>query len=197
MKNIRRLLSLSFAVAALAAAPTGARADETATPPPAATSSGGIFSPTSGPFGEAHQLVYSIVSPNEFPFELSKTGDGDWHFVLRPAADYFIIRNVSVGGIVSVAAGGGSSDVGVGVRAGYNLAISGLVSFWPRAGIFYHHYSPETGPGGSQTFFDVTAPFLFHLVPHFFLGVGPMFHAPIQGGGDATYGLTAIVGGWL
>jgi hypothetical protein len=45
-------------------------------------------------------------------------------------------------------------------------------------------------------------PFLFHFVPHFFLGVGPFFSQPLtnsaaMGNKDATFGLTAIVGGYF
>lgn len=181
-------LALTVAGASVARAQDGVAAA-----PPAATGAA---------FGQAGQWVYSIAGENEFPFRISKTGDGDWNMVVRPAIDTFLIRSVSVGAIVTLAKSGGFSDVGIGVRAGYNLPITNLVSFWPRAGVYYHHQSTDNGPSFGETSIGINAPFLFHLVPHAFLGVGPFFSLPVQNsdsmaGKDATYGLTAIIGGWL
>lgn len=187
--------AVCFVTALVAAAP--ARAQDGA---PVTTSSSPPVR-AGGPFGQAGQWVYSISGPEEFPFWLKKTGDGAWNLVLRPSIDTFLISSVSVGGIVSLAKDGDSSDVGVGARAGYNLGISSLVSFWARAGVYFHHWS--SGPNsGNETIFEVKAPFLFHVVPHAFVGAGPFFSMPVQNsdsmaGKDATYGLTAIVGGWI
>ena len=164
-------------------------------------SSRASFGTGGGPFGEARQWVYSISTPDEFPFWLRKTGGGDWDLTVRPSLDVFLIRNVSVGGVVTMSSNGGGSDVGLGVRAGYNVPLTSLVSIWMRGGLYFHHTTVNLGPDNNQTVMDLTFPFLFHLVPHFFLGAGPFFHLPLQntmmGGTDATYGLTAIVGGWF
>lgn len=189
----RFIIALPFALTV--AGTSAARAqDGVAAAPPAA--------PAGAAFGQARQWVYSIAGENEFPFRISKTGDGDWSMVVRPAIDTFLIRSVSVGAIVTLGKDGGGSDVGIGVRAGYNLPITNLVSFWPRAGVYYHHYSINNGPSGGETSIGINAPFLFHVLPQAFAGVGPFFSLPVQNsdsmaGKDATYGLTAIVGGWL
>jgi hypothetical protein len=205
MTNRKVTLVLAATTTILCFAATTAHADETSpsspTAPDAAGSSDAAFRPSGGRFGEAGQWVYSITSADEFPFRLTKTGGSSWDLVLRPGADTFISRNVSVGGIVTLASNGGGSDIGIGARAGYNVSLTSLVSIWIRGGLYFHHTSVNNGPRDSQTVMDLTVPFVFHFVPHFLAGVGPMFHLPIQQTGtdnkDATFGLTAIVGGWL
>jgi len=121
-----------------------------------------------------------------------------WQLHLQPSADFFIVPNVSVGGLIGYTHDSGppSSDFfNLGVRAGYNLAITEAVSFWPKVGITVGH---AFGSGGNtSTQLTIFAPFLFHLVPHFFLGVGPDFELPLNGGGGNGYGLQTVVGGWF
>ena len=187
----------------LAVTATDARAQTE--PPPGGTSGSGMAiaapAPSAGPFGQQGQWAYSITSPDEFPFILSKTGGGDWNLAFRPAADTFIAPNVSVGGIVAYSHGGGFTDIGVGVRGGYNISLSSLVSVWLRGGLFFHRTSVNNGPTDTQTLIDFKVPFLFHVVPHFLMGVGPFFSLPIQqsamGNKEATFGLLALVGGYL
>jgi hypothetical protein len=192
------LVAFTLAVAALAG-PRAARAQDGAAVP-ATTVSGTSFG--GGSFGQAGQWVYSIAGENEFPFSLSKTGDGDWSLTLRPGVDYFIIRSLSIGGIVALHKDGGASSIGLGARVGYNIPITSLVSFWARGGVFVNSYDVNNGPNGVQTSIGINAPFLFHVLPHAFAGVGPFFSLPVQdsdamAGKDATFGLTAILGGWL
>ncbi len=153
--------------------------------------------PAASAFGAAGQWVYSLSDPGEFPFFVLKTGSNPWHVLVQPSADTFIVPNVSVGGLLKFERNNGTTDVGVGLRAGYDLHFTSLVSLWIRGGLYYHHYSPNNGPSGSETHLDIKLPALFHLVPHFFLGVGPTISLPLQGGGDSTFGLGAIVGGYL
>lgn len=192
---IRVALVVAFASLA-AAVPCVAAAEETA-----AASRGGspldAVAPAAGAFGATGQWVYSLSDPAEFPFLLLKTGNSPWHVLIQPSADTFIAPNVSVGGLLKFERSNGTTDVGVGVRAGYDLHFTSLVSLWMRGGIFYNHYSVNNGPSGSNTSLDIKLPVLFHLVPHFFLGVGPTVGLPLQGGGDTTFGLGAIVGGYL
>jgi hypothetical protein len=120
-----------------------------------------------------------------------------WELHLQPAFDYFIATNVSVGGLIGFTHDSGNPDrnaFDIGVRAGYNLAISVPVTFWPTAGIFIHR---EFGTNGSTSAsLNIFAPFLFHLVPHLFVGVGPDFELPLNGGGTG-YGVRTVVGGWF
>lgn len=205
------LFAASIVAAVPSLLPATARADE-ATPPAGAEtttgssggssegSSGGSFRRSAGSFGAAGQWVFSISSGDEFPLRWSKTGEDDWNLVFRPSLDTFVVPNVSVGGVVTLSTNAGSSDVGIGARAGYNVALTSLVSIWIRGGLYYHHLTINNGPTINETVFDLNVPFLFHLVPHFFIGLGPFFHLPLAHTMDntaATYGLTATVGGWL
>jgi len=178
-------------------------------PPPAASGStsaqaagSGIFTINSGPFGDASQMVVSISSEGEFPFSFSKTGGGSWNLRLRPSLDYFIQPKVSVGGIIVLDKDGGGSTIGLGARAGYNVALSSLVSIWVRGGLDVFRTSPNNGPTTTVTDLNINVPFLFHFQPHFLLGVGPFFSLPLtnsaaMGAKDPTYGLTALVGGYF
>ena len=196
-----RVASAAVACAALAALSPGgvarlALADEVTTPDRTASPLDAV-APAASTFGATGQWVYSLSDPNEFPFFLLKSGSNPWHVLVQPSADTFIAPNVSVGGLLKFERNNGTTDVGVGLRAGYDLHFTSLVSLWIRGGLFYHHYSPNNGPSGSETHLDIKVPVLFHLVPHFFLGVGPTISLPLQGGGDSTFGLGAIVGGYL
>ena len=140
------------------------------------------------------------------PGEFVITGDFEGHLVkgyelrLHPSLDYFIAPNVSVGGVVGLTYHSGdpsTTTVDLGARAGYNLGITPQVSFWPMVGIFYSHTSVSNNMGGgSSTVLAINAPFLFHIVPHFFVGAGPFFDLPLDSGGN-NYGLQTVVGGWF
>jgi hypothetical protein len=142
-----------------------------------------------GAFGATGQIVITG--------ELEAHLHNGWQLHLQPSADYFIATNVSIGGLIGFThnSGNPSTDFfNLGVRAGYNLAISDPVTFWPRVGITVGHLF---GTGGStSTQLTIFAPFLFHLVPHLFVGAGPDFELPLNGGGTG-YGLQTVVGGWF
>jgi hypothetical protein len=142
-----------------------------------------------GPFGAAGQVVITG--------ELEAHLRSGWELHLQPSADYFIVPNVSVGGVIGYLHHSGNPALDVfnlGARAGYNLGINPVASFWPMVGI---SVSRQFGSGGSTTT-DLTifAPFLYHLVPHLFIGLGPQFDLALNGGGN-TYGLQSVVGGWF
>jgi hypothetical protein len=120
-----------------------------------------------------------------------------WELRLHPAADYFIVNNVSVGGAIGLQYDSGNPSttiVDIGARVGFNLNIVDRVGFWPTAGIFYVHVSGR--PATNSTAFRVFAPFLFHIVPHLFVGLGPSFGLDLGGGGN-SYGIDSVVGGWF
>ena len=124
-------------------------------------------------------------------------GPSSWTFTLAPAADYFVIQGLSIGGMVSYAhthqsfgnTPGGSAtndqdNFGIGARVGYNIPITDLLSFWPKVGLIFNVTSGSSGgstttPGPNNGYsgnaFDVQlyAPLLLHLAPHFFMGLGP------------------------
>jgi hypothetical protein len=121
-----------------------------------------------------------------------------WELHLQPSADYFIATNVSVGATIGFTHDSGNpafNAFNLGVRAGYNLAISDPVTFWPMVGI---NVDKVFGTGGNTaTQLTIFAPFLFHLVPHLFVGAGPDFELALSGGGGNGYGLQTVVGGWF
>jgi hypothetical protein len=200
--RLASLLAIVCAPLSGLAGGSAANAQEEAAPPPAPSSGGGIFTVSSGPFGDARQMAFSMSSEGEFPFSFSKTGGGSWSLRLRPSLDYFVQSRVSVGGIIVLAKDGGSSTIGLGARAGYNVPLGSLVSLWVRGGLDISRTSPNNGPSTTITALSIEAPFLFHFAPHFLLGAGPFFSVPLtnsaaMGAKDPTYGLTALVGGYF
>jgi hypothetical protein len=142
-----------------------------------------------------------MATPDEFPFWLFKTGGSDWDLKVQPSADTFIAPDLSVGGVVRFHTNGAFTDVGLGGRAGYAIPLGARASLWLRGGVFFHRTSFSGGGSSTETVLDLRAPFLFHIAPPFFVGVGPFVALPIQRSDDspkdATFGLMAIVGGYL
>lgn len=154
------------------------------------------------------------------------TNSSGWVLTLAPAADYFVIQGLSIGGQIqyshahtstsSTTPGGGSSSTdadlfGIFARVGYNIPIMDLLSWWPKVGIGFVDASLNSGGvSGSANAFDlqIFAPLLLHLAPHFFAGLGPYLQTDLSasassGGHSATdypkqtsYGLMFTIGGW-
>src|SRR5262249_16797846 len=104
-------------------------------------------------FGVAGQLAISsdIGASVEHQFQ----GRGSTTVVLHPAADYFLIDHLSLGGYVhlGVQSGGGTAvtSFGVGPRIGVNIDLSSRFSFWPKAGVAFNHTSVSPpAPAPSQ-----------------------------------------------
>lgn len=147
-----------------------------------------------GGFGAVGQWVIS----GELQLSMEKVSGGNTTFLVQPALDYFIMPNLSVGGVVGLRVTTGDptqTSVSLGARAGYNLAIANLITFWPQAGLYLSHYSAGSD-SDTSTSLGVFAPFLYHVVPHLFVGLGPFFDQPL-GDGSATFGIHSVVGGWL
>jgi hypothetical protein len=135
---------------------------------------------------------------------------------LAPAADFFVVQGLSVGGQflyahTEIQGFQNSADsFGISPRVGYNIALGDTFSFWPKVGFAYTTMSFSNN-GGSQNFVSIGAfaPFLVHPAKHFFLGVGPgvetdlsRSRSPANGPSVdqtkvTTYGVTFVVGGWL
>ena len=170
---VRLVASFAFLAAGLALAPSSARAQ-----------GGGFGAP-----GE-------IVIRGDFEGHLRN----GWELRLHPSIDYFIAPNVSVGGLVGLQYNSGNpsrTTVDLGIRAGYDLAIANQLTFWPTVGIVYSHTSLSNNMGsGSSTNLEIFAPFLYHIVPHFFVGAGPIFDLSLDNNGNG-YGLQTTIGGWF
>jgi hypothetical protein len=146
-------------------------------------------------------------------------------FVFAPAADYFVLPRLSVGGQILYAhvsgtapspVGGGtvsvSGDVwGFSPRVGYDLNFGNRVSFWPKVYVEYSNSSMSTGGpsvNSNRLALGLYAPVLFHPVPHFYAGVGPNLATDLSSGvsiggqsGDGPkttqYGVLVTLGGWF
>jgi hypothetical protein len=155
---------------------------------------------SAGGFGSTGQIVISQDMRGSIGYT-SVSGSGDNFFiVLQPAADYFFKENLSLGGSVTLATafqrGEDPLTVGLGVRAGYNIPMNSTVSVWPRLGLSVAHTNEF---GGDRTYLEIslTAPFLVHLAPHFFVGGGPGLITQIGDDTVATLSVTTLVGGYF
>jgi hypothetical protein len=133
---------------------------------------------------------------------------------LAPAADYFVIENLSVGGSIGVqytkAGESHGSRFTIGPRVGYNFELSRLLSVWPRLGINYAHTggdSPTLARNQSAAIGNndnngvallIFVPLMVHPAPHFFAGLGPFVETDMSGDNRATsWGIRLTLGGWI
>jgi hypothetical protein len=156
-------------------------------------------SPSAG-FGPIGQWVLSLRTTPDGGFLFFRNhSPGDWELSLHPAIDYFITGNVSVGGVVGIGyspADMGTTDLDIGARAGFNLTMNDHLGLWPNAGLSAH-YKNTMHVSNTSTELNVFAPFLYHPVPHFFVGLGPSFALQLSGGSGKVYGVDFMLGGWL
>jgi hypothetical protein len=156
-------------------------------------------SPSAG-FAAMGQWVLTMKTSGDDGYVFfHKPSGGDWTLALHPAIDYFITSSVSLGALFGYRyspAATGTTVLDLGGRAGFNLNINDHLGFWPTAG-FALNVDSENHTTHTTTSFGVFAPFLYHLVPHLFVGVGPSFSVLMSGGSGKTYGLDFTLGGWL
>jgi hypothetical protein len=200
MKLGLRAVSLSAAIAASFVAGDALAADDTS---------------NAEAFGAQGHLAVS----SDAGFSLTHTSIGDnggdsTNVLFMPAADYFVIQNLSLGGFVGVDYLSFGNDVStttftIGPRVGYDIALADKFSFWPRGGFFFDSVSLSTTTtinGMSQTSsastthlgLNLSAPFLYHPVPHFFLGIGPLLSTDLTGDRkQTTFGAGFTIGGYF
>jgi len=122
---------------------------------------------------------------------LDNNGGSGSAFVVAPAFDAFAIDNFSLGGNLLVGlinpphgnTGSGQTITvfGIAPRVGYNFPISDVISFWPKIFFGFAEASANNSGGSSNTTaIGAYAPFLFHVVPHFFIGIGPNFSTQLS-----------------
>jgi hypothetical protein len=192
-----------FAFTLLALAASTARAQD---PPPPPEANPAPFAPVparGGGFGAAGEWVLTMQTAfggtsGGFLF-LHKASGGGSEIAVHPAVDYFLNSTVSVGGVVGVdSVSGGSTNLGLGARAGFNLSINEHVGFWPTAGVFASHTSDSSNhTSSSSAGLEVFAPFLYHLAPHFFVGLGPSFDISFNNNQQKDFGIDFVIGGWI
>jgi hypothetical protein len=167
----------------------------------------------------------TLVISSDMNLELAgqSTNDGgpsSWTFVVAPAADYFVIQGLSLGGQIGfththlretddtgVVTSTDGNTFSVAARVGYDLPLGDLLSFWPKAGLLFGVTS-LAGVNGNALDVVVYAPLLLHLAPHFFVGLGPGVQTDLtvsasQNGQSVqnpqkttSYGLYFTIGGW-
>jgi hypothetical protein len=165
-------------------------------------------------FGEARQWAFSSDAALSLQRTTLSDVDGATTTVtLAPAADYFVIRNLSVGGVVgltySKTGENTSTRFTLGPRVGYNLGISRVLSIWPKVGFSFAHTNSkvETEVAGMKVSTEVDSnaialnlfvPIMLHPAPHFFAGFGPFLDTDLSGDNQSTtWGLKLTLGGWL
>lgn len=155
-------------------------------------------SPSAG-FAAVGQWVLTMKTTDDEGYVFfHKASGGDWSLSVHPALDYFIVNSVSLGatvGFTYLSADTGTTVFDLGGRAGFNLNINDNLGFWPTAGVALR--VSRNRDTNTSTTFGIFAPFLYHLVPHLFVGLGPSFAAALSGGDGKTYGLDFVLGGWL
>ena len=200
-----------------------------APPPPTAPGGGGGDVGTSANFGDRGHIVitgaasvafeYISVSP---PSGSMSSSASSTTVIFEPELDYFVAPNISIGGGVeylheSIGSGGMTavteSAYGLIARAGYHLPLGPQIGLWLRGGFGYASATFDPG-GGNPTSsssvlqLEISAPLMFHPVPHFFVGIGPILStdlsSSVSSGGMSmdsnkrtVFGLTSMIGGWL
>ncbi len=140
----------------------------------------------------------------------STSGVSTFKFTLRPAVDYFVIDNLSLGAVFGIdyrsdsAGSGKGSDhqtiYSIGPRVGYNISFKPLFSVWPRVGLSYAGVN-QTLPFGADDHhlqLNVSVPFMFHVLKHFFVGFGPALDVDLSGDSKTTTIAGRVtLGGWF
>jgi hypothetical protein len=162
--------------------------------------------------GEKGQIAVSGDFELAITSDSVEDGDSTTNITLAPALDFFLARNLSVGGQVVYAQNGDDlGDVqtfGAAARVGYVIGL-GKISIWPRGGLSFARSSFDT-PGDDLTItrltLNVYAPVLFHPVDHFFLGLGPVFDVDLVADDDSdvinarkvtSIGVVSTIGGYF
>ena len=131
---------------------------------------------------------------------------------LRPAFDYFLMDNLSLGGFLGVeyqsVPTGHSTTWAIGPRVGYNVAFSDKFSIWPKAGVSFASTSQSINPTPTEPTgtsisntglaLNLFVPIMFHPVRHFFLGFGPALDVDLTGDvKTTTIAGRLTLGGWI
>jgi hypothetical protein len=162
-------------------------------------------------------LVLSILSSRQSPPDgtVGGTSSSATSFFLRPAIDIFVAGGLSIGGQVSISyysvddSDTSTTTVGLVPRIGYNIPLGSKASIWPRIGAGYYYTTYSSTPGypsttGYSFTFSAFVPFLFHPVPHFFIGGGPWYSTDLVSKYDeangtrfSEFGLQSTIGGYF
>jgi hypothetical protein len=151
----------------------------------------------------------------------SNNGGSTFGVSVAPAADYFVIDNLSIGLELLIgyatysppsfngmsAQGGNTTTYGFAPRVGYNIPLGTSLSLWPKVFFEYAGYS-EGGSGsgyGNVQLLGAYVPIVDQVTRHFFIGLGPNIVTELGASSDGSsasskttaYGLFASIGGWF
>jgi len=187
---MRKLTALAFATAAALSAATASAQQR---------------------FGNEGQIV--LGGDLRFAVDRSSwSGRGRTSFELQPAADFFVAKNLSLGGALGFGWAGMDGDAApketwlrVAPRIGYNVHLGDSVSLWPRFNLAFEAKWVDPGDRNRNAFglgFDF--PFAIHLARHFFVGIGPYVQTELAASADryddstvTSFGFRTGVWGWF
>ncbi|MBS2015408.1 MAG: hypothetical protein JST00_21145 [Deltaproteobacteria bacterium] len=171
-------------------------------------------------FGERHDVL--LGSDISFSVGTSTLGTATTYdaIVVRPSVDYFVADHVSLGlgagfehwkrtlGGGTFARGGSSVGGHVQARVGFQVSFSERASFYPRASlqIAGAEIVDDTTRRVETTLrVGIDLPFIFHVAPHFYVGLGPTLSRDVARYFDGrstdvlatSAGFSSMLGGWL
>jgi hypothetical protein len=140
-------------------------------------------------FGERGQFVVmaNLAVSGMVATVVVDGGSTAYRFPLSLGVDYFVLRNLSIGGSVTgeydLERGDGyrmdAIRLGAAARIGYNISLSDRVSLWPRLalGVDYGIYRTasvsDTGSRSLSLMPEFYLPVIIEVAPHFYCGNGP------------------------
>ncbi len=155
-------------------------------------------------FGNPHVWAFSTDAGLQISRTTISGRDGAIATItVQPALDYFVIKNLSVGGFVGLQyqkAGSAKSTIfQIGPRVGYNFELARKLSIWPKLGFSYSHTNQNNGDDKANSLaLNLFAPVMLHPAEHFFAGLGPFLDADLSGDNRATtWGIKLTLGGWI
>jgi hypothetical protein len=143
-----------------------------------------------------HQGNFVITNNANFGVTHQVGGDNGTSFALRPALDYFVIPNLSLGGAVEfdyVSGNGNHTTFKIAPEIGYEVALTDTWSIWPKAELSLSFPSPGN-PGVTLV---ISVPFLLHPAEHFFFGIGPGFSQDLTSNPTTLITGDFLIGGYF
>lgn len=164
-------------------------------------------------FGDKGEIAISTDAALSFGRTTQDGSPSATALSVLPAADVFVIRNLSIGGFLGVRyqkqGESKSTSFQIGPRVGYNIELMERLSVWPKLGLSYSHTKAESdvlvdGDRLSRSTkndalgLNLFVPVMVHPAPHFFAGFGPYLDTDLNGDHRATtWGFRLTVGGWI
>jgi hypothetical protein len=155
-------------------------------------------------FGHPRQWAFSTDAGLSISYTTIGGQDGaTTTLILQPAFDYFILKNLSLGGAVGLTYTKQGDSRGtrfnIGPRVGYNFELAPKLTIWPKLGISYSHTNIDSANDSANSLaLNLFAPVMLHPAEHFFVGFGPFLDADLSGDSRATaWGFKLTLGGWI